>query len=54
MKKEAKTDMSWYNEKGDMQDVVLSTRVRLARNLRDYPFVSRLTDKQADEIINSK
>ncbi len=44
--------MSWYNEKGDMQDVVLSTRVRLARNLRDYPFVSRLTDKQADEIIN--
>ena len=43
--------MSWYNEKGEMQDVVLSTRVRLARNLNGYPFVSRLSDKQADEII---
>ena len=43
--------MAWYNEKGEMQDVVISTRVRLARNLADYPFASRLSDKQADEII---
>lgn len=44
--------MAWYNEKGDMQDVVISTRVRLARNLKGYPFASRLDDKSADEIIN--
>jgi len=43
--------MSWYNEKGEMQDVVLSTRVRFARNLDGYPFTSRLSDKGADEII---
>ncbi len=43
--------MAWYNEKGQLQDVVISTRVRLARNLRDYPFASRLDDKGADEII---
>ena len=44
--------MAWYNEKGDMQDVVISTRVRFARNLEEYPFASRLSDKAADEIID--
>lgn len=44
--------MAWYNEKGRMQDVVISTRVRFARNLEDYPFASRLSDKGADEIID--
>ncbi|MBQ7542992.1 MAG: protein arginine kinase [Clostridia bacterium] len=32
----------WYIEKGDQGDVVLSTRVRLARNLEAYPFPNRL------------
>ena len=32
----------WYIEKGDQGDVVLSTRIRLARNLEAYPFPSRL------------
>ena len=45
--------MAWYNEKGDMQDVVISTRVRLARNLEKYPFASRLDDKSSDEIIDA-
>lgn len=44
--------MAWYNEKGDMQDVVISTRVRLARNLEEFPFASRLDDKSADIIID--
>ena len=43
--------MAWYTEKGNMQDVVLSTRVRFARNLADYPFASRLSDTGASEII---
>ena len=43
--------MSWYNESGSMQDVVISTRVRFARNLEDYPFTSRLSDNAAEEII---
>ena len=43
--------MAWFNEKGDMQDVVLSTRVRFARNLEGYPFTSRLSDSGASEII---
>ncbi len=32
----------WYIEKGDQGDVVLSTRIRLARNLEDYPFPDKL------------
>ncbi|MBQ7333183.1 MAG: hypothetical protein IJW38_02415, partial [Clostridia bacterium] len=43
--------MAWYNEKGEMQDVVVSTRVRFARNLEGYPFGARLSDKGADELI---
>ncbi|MBE6610259.1 MAG: ATP--guanido phosphotransferase [Ruminococcaceae bacterium] len=43
--------MAWYTEKGKMQDVVLSTRVRFARNLSEYPFASRLSDTGANEII---
>ena len=32
----------WYIEKGDQGDVVLSTRIRLARNLDEFPFPCRL------------
>ena len=32
----------WYIEKGDQGDVVLSTRIRLARNLAAYPFPDKL------------
>lgn len=44
--------MAWYNGTGQMQDVVLSTRVRFARNLEKYPFGAGLSDKSADEIID--
>lgn len=45
--------MAWYTENGDMQDVVISTRVRFARNLTDYPFPARLDDKGRNEIIDT-
>lgn len=32
----------WYIEKGDQGDIVLSTRIRLARNLDAYPFPAKL------------
>ena len=35
----------WYVENGTEGDIVISTRVRLARNLEDYPFPCRLTVK---------
>lgn len=42
----------WYFEKGEKSDVVLSTRIRLARNLEDYPFPARL-DANGRKAVNS-
>ncbi|MBQ8697052.1 MAG: hypothetical protein IJ519_04965 [Clostridia bacterium] len=42
--------MAWYNEKGNEYNYVLSTRVRFARNLVDYPFAPRLDKTGAEEI----
>jgi protein arginine kinase len=32
----------WYIEKGEQGDIVLSTRIRFARNIDEYPFPSKL------------
>ncbi len=42
----------WYIEKGDQGDVVLSTRIRLARNLDEFPFPSRL-DVEGKNRVNT-
>ena len=42
--------LKWYEKVGDHGDVVLSSRVRLARNLRQYPFPSRASQEQKAEI----
>ena len=39
----------WYEKAGEAGDVVVSTRVRLARNLRDIPFPSRMNAAQRAE-----
>lgn len=43
--------MAWYNKSDKTSDVVLSSRVRLARNLEGYPFGARLSREGADEIL---
>lgn len=43
--------MYWYEQAGRDNDVIISTRVRLARNLEDYPFEPRLSETGAKEII---
>lgn len=40
----------WYVESGEQGDIVISTRVRLARNLEDYPFPCRLTVKGRETV----
>ncbi len=32
----------WYDQSGELGDIVVSTRVRLARNLKEYPFPHKL------------
>lgn len=43
--------MSWYHIPGSEQDTVISTRVRFARNLTEYPFTSRLDATRAREML---
>lgn len=40
----------WYEQEGSQSDGVVSTRVRLARNLRDIPFPARMTARQRQEL----
>ncbi len=42
----------WYKELGNNSDVVLSTRIRLARNIKGIPFPNKMTKEQAQSIIN--
>lgn len=43
---------NWYTIQGNDNDVVVSTRVRLARNLQKYPFAPHMTEAQAAEICD--
>ena len=36
----------WYEGKGNDGDVVISSRIRLARNLRKYPFSSKISPEE--------
>lgn len=42
--------MKWYNTKGNENGIVLSTRVRLARNLTQFPFPAKLNAEQRKSI----
>ncbi|MDQ0220524.1 protein arginine kinase [Peribacillus cavernae] len=43
---------SWMNEEGPDSDIVLSSRVRLARNFKDFSFSTLFSQEEALEIIN--
>lgn len=40
----------WYEKSGKMGDIIISTRIRLARNLKKYPFPCKLSIKDKKEI----
>lgn len=43
---------SWLTGQDKVDDVVVSCRVRFARNLRDFPFASRLSEDRARELAD--
>ncbi|TCS69142.1 protein arginine kinase [Effusibacillus lacus] len=45
------TSPTWMKETGPESDIVISTRIRLARNLSKYPFPSLMTDSVAEGVI---
>ena len=42
----------WYIGVGEQSDIVVSTRIRLARNISDYPFPNKLNTKSKTELNN--
>jgi len=46
----ASTSGEWLKGSGPESDIVISSRIRLARNLADFPFVSRATESDRAEI----
>lgn len=45
-------DTFWTNSTGPESDVVLSTRVRLARNYKKYPFSVKMEEKQSRDYLD--
>lgn len=43
--------MKWYIDSGNDGDVVISSRVRLARNIKGYPFANMLDDDSCKEVL---
>lgn len=42
---------NWYLQNGKESDIVVSTRIRLARNLKEINFVNRGTKKELQEVL---
>ena len=43
--------MKWYEEKNVDDGIVISSRVRLARNIKKYPFPPKITQQQSETMI---
>ncbi len=46
----AKQSGEWLRGVGPMSDIVISSRIRLARNVAGYPFLSKATEEQRGEL----
>lgn len=47
-----KNTSGWLRAEGPHSDVVISSRIRLARNLAGFPFTTKLAHEQEEEIID--
>lgn len=43
---------NWYLQNGKDSDVVISSRVRLARNLAEYNFIKKCSKEELEKILN--
>ena len=43
--------VNWYLQSGNESDVVLSSRIRLARNIESIPFPNRYTLEDSKKVI---
>ncbi|MDK2800823.1 MAG: protein arginine kinase [Clostridiales bacterium] len=42
---------AWYIDQGPERDVIISSRIRLARNFKDFPFPTRMNREQGEQVI---
>lgn len=45
--------LNWYLQNGKDSDIVISSRIRLARNLKDIPFPTRFTKEQSKKVLET-
>lgn len=50
-KAEREETAMWYEEKGLAQEVVLSTKVMLSRNIKGYNFTNKMTDEERSAVL---
>lgn len=43
--------MNWYLESGKDSDVIVSSRIRLARNIKEFPFKLKMTKEDKEKLI---
>lgn len=43
--------MNWYLENGKDSDVILSSRIRFARNIKEFPFKIRMTKQDREKML---
>ncbi|MEE9603083.1 MAG: ATP--guanido phosphotransferase, partial [Thermoguttaceae bacterium] len=53
----AHTNGEWLKGSGPESDIVISSRIRLARNLAEFPFISRASEqdrRQIESVLRSR
>ena len=45
--------INWYLQNGKDSDVVISSRIRLARNLADFPFKEKAKTKDLEQVLKT-
>lgn len=48
----SESNFKWYDSNEVNNNIVISSRIRLARNIKKYPFSSKLLSNQAADLIN--
>ena len=42
----------WYEKQGENSDIVIASQIKLARNWKEYPFSSKLSNEQAKQLVS--
>ena len=49
--REERYRLNWYLENGKDSDIVISSRIRLARNIKEFPFKIKMTKEDKNKLL---